>query len=217
MSEQPSQGVKHKFEGLYEALLKKHAVECARLKREQEEMTRCSGKEANKEDVSKDQGLNDKIDEILSLMKEMVGKSNLSRSEPRYEEMLTLMKEIAGKAMDQKNKGGSEFTKEEVAWAGEGRNDDEEQGRTEQLLPASQNEKRDEHNQGKEKHEFFRSQRNKNKKETSRRNEEKKKKKKAKKHKGQTRNEKEDKKKKKTQIRARRRSRSKELCELSEE
>ena len=126
MSGQPSQGVKQKFEGLYEALSKKHAVECARLKRKYEEITRPSGKEAHKEDVSKDQGFNDKSEDILSTMKEMVGKSHLSRSEPRHEEMLTLMKEIAGKAMDQNNKGGSEVTKEEVALTGEGRNDDEE-------------------------------------------------------------------------------------------
>ena len=96
MSEEPSRGVKQKFEGLYEALSKKHAVECARLIREYEEMTRLSGKEANKEDVSKDQGLHDKIEDILAFMKKMVGKSNLSRCEPRYEEMLTLLKEIVG-------------------------------------------------------------------------------------------------------------------------
>ena len=171
MSEEPSRGVKQKFEGLYEAASKKHGVEYARLIREYEEMTRPSGKEANKEDVSKDQGLHDKIEDILSLMKEMAGKSNLSRSEPRYEEMLTLMREIAGKAMDQKNKGGSEVTKEEVAWAGEGRKDDEDQGRTEQILPASQSEKRDEDDQGKEEHEFYASQSSKKKNETSRENE----------------------------------------------
>ena len=34
----------------------------------------------------------------------MAGKSNLTRSEPRYEEMLSIMKEIAGKAMKQKMK-----------------------------------------------------------------------------------------------------------------
>ena len=125
MSEQPSEGVKHKFEGLYEALSKKRGVECARLKREQEEMTRPSGKEANKEDVSKDQGLNDNSEDILAFMKKMVGTSNLSTSEPRCKEMLTLMKEIAGEAMDQKNQGCSEVTKEEVAWAGQGRKDEE--------------------------------------------------------------------------------------------
>ena len=57
-------------------------------------------------------------------MKEMAGQSNLSTSEPRCEEMLPLMKKIAGQAMDQKNKGSSEVTKEEVSWAGEGTKDD---------------------------------------------------------------------------------------------
>ena len=40
MSEQPSRGVKQKFEGLYEALSKKHAMEYARLIQEYEEITR---------------------------------------------------------------------------------------------------------------------------------------------------------------------------------
>ena len=105
MSEEPSRGIKQKFEGLYVASSKKLGVEYARLIREYVEMRRLSGKEANKEDVSKDQGLNDKIEEILSLMKEMAGKSNLSRSEPRYEEMLTRMKEIAGEGYGSKEQG----------------------------------------------------------------------------------------------------------------
>ena len=80
--------------------------------------------------MAKDRGLNNKIEEILSLMKDMAGKSNLSRSEPRYEEMLSIMKEIAGKAMDQTSKEGTEVTKEEVSWAGESRMyDKEDQGK----------------------------------------------------------------------------------------
>ena len=45
MSEQPSQGVKQKFEGLKEALSRKHAMEYARLMIEYEERIRASGKE----------------------------------------------------------------------------------------------------------------------------------------------------------------------------
>ena len=40
MSEQPSRGVKQKFEGLYEALSRKHAMVYARLIKEYEEMAR---------------------------------------------------------------------------------------------------------------------------------------------------------------------------------
>ena len=95
-------------------------MEYARLIKEYEEMTRPSGK-TNKEEVAKDRGLNIKIEEILSLVKDMAGKSNLSRSEPRYEEMLSFLKEIAGKAMEQKSKGGTEVAKEGVSWARESR------------------------------------------------------------------------------------------------
>ena len=54
LSEQPSQGVKQKFEGLYQALSRKNAMEYARLTKEDEEMARASGKE-DKEEVTKDQ------------------------------------------------------------------------------------------------------------------------------------------------------------------
>ena len=83
MSEQPSRGGKQKFDGLYEALSRKHVMVYARLIKEYEEMTRPPGKETHKEEAANDQELNRKIEEILSLMKNMAGKSNLSRSEPR--------------------------------------------------------------------------------------------------------------------------------------
>ena len=44
------------------------------------------------------------MEEVLSLMKDMAGKPNLCRSEPRYEEMLSFMKEKAGHALKQKMK-----------------------------------------------------------------------------------------------------------------
>ena len=62
MSEQPSQGVKQKFEGLYEALSRKHAMEYARLIKEYEEMALLSGK-TNKEEVATDQELHRKMEE----------------------------------------------------------------------------------------------------------------------------------------------------------
>ena len=99
MSEQPSQGVRQKFEGLYEALTRKHAMEYARLIKECEEMERPPGRETNKEEAAKDQELHRKMERMLSLMKDMAGKPDLCRSEPRYEEMLSFMKEKARKAV----------------------------------------------------------------------------------------------------------------------
>ena len=94
-------------------------MEYARLLKEYEEMARLPGKETHKEEAAKDQELIRKIEEILSLMKDIDGKSNLSRSDPRYEEMISFMKEIAGKAMKQKIKEDSEVVQEEVSCAGE--------------------------------------------------------------------------------------------------
>ena len=144
MSEQPSCGVKQKFEGLYEALSKKHAMEYARLLKEYEEMTRLfRGKKRIKKKWREDQGLNSKMEEMLSMTKDIAGKSNLSRSESRYEEMLSLVKEIAGKVMEQKSKEGTEVVKGEVSWAGESRkNGEDDQEKMEQLLSTSQNENR---------------------------------------------------------------------------
>ena len=65
LSEQPSQGVKEKFEGLYEALSRKHAMEYARLTKEY------------KEEVTKDQELHRKMEDMLSMMKDMADKTNL--------------------------------------------------------------------------------------------------------------------------------------------
>ena len=94
-------------------------MEYARLLKEYEEMARPPGKETHKEEAAKDQELNRKIEDFLSLMKDMSGKSNLNRSEPRYEEMISFMKEIAGKAMKQKMREDSEVVQEEVSCAGE--------------------------------------------------------------------------------------------------
>ena len=65
LSEQPSQRVKEKFEGLYEALSRKHAMEYARLTTEY------------KEEVTKDQELHRKMEDMLSMMKDMADKTNL--------------------------------------------------------------------------------------------------------------------------------------------
>ena len=70
--EAPSRGVKQNLEELYEALSKKHAMEFAKLMKEYEEM-RTSENDTNEDEVVKDQGLKNKIAEILSLMKEMAG------------------------------------------------------------------------------------------------------------------------------------------------
>ena len=66
----------------------------------------------NKEEVTaKDQELNSKIEEILSLMKDMSGKSKLSRSEPRYEEMLSFMKELREKLWNKRCKKAQKLCK----------------------------------------------------------------------------------------------------------
>ena len=70
--EAPSRGVKQKLEELYEALSKKHAMEFAKLMKEYEEM-RTSENDTNEDEVVKDQGLKNKIAEILSLMKDTAG------------------------------------------------------------------------------------------------------------------------------------------------
>ena len=109
MSEETNRGVKQMFEGTYEARSKKHVMVYAKLKKEYEELTRS--------------------------MKEMAGKS----TGPRFEEILSLMKEMAGKSTDQKSKESFEATKDEVSWWGGSKKENEEdQEKMEQLLPASQ-------------------------------------------------------------------------------
>ena len=113
-------------------------MEYARLLKEYEEMARPPGKETNKEEAEKDQELNRKIEEMLSLIQDIADKSNLSRSEPRYEEMLSFMKEIAGKAMKQKRKEDSEVVQEEVSCARESsKKGEEDKGNMEQLVSTS--------------------------------------------------------------------------------
>ena len=65
MSEQPSRGVKQKFEGLNEALSRKHVMVYARLIKEYEEMARRPGKETHKEEAANDQELNRKIERFF--------------------------------------------------------------------------------------------------------------------------------------------------------
>ena len=130
-------------------------MEYARLMKEYEEMARPPGKDTNKEEAAKDQELNRKIEEILSLMKDMAGRSILCRSEPRYEEMLSFMKEMAGKAMKQKMKEDSGVVQEEVSCSGESsKKGEEDQGKMEQLVSTSRSEKRGEDRQGREDNEF---------------------------------------------------------------
>ena len=75
MSEQPSRGVTQKFESQYEPLAKKHAMEYSKLIKEFEEMkTSVSG--VNEEDEAKEKGWMNKIEEILSLMKQFTGGIN---------------------------------------------------------------------------------------------------------------------------------------------
>ena len=118
LSEQPRQGVKQKFQSMYEAQSRKHAMECARLTKEYEEMARASGKE-NKEEVTKDQELHRKMEEFLSLMRNMADITNLCTSDPRYQEMLSFMKEKARRDMQQKMEENSEAIREEVSIFGE--------------------------------------------------------------------------------------------------
>ena len=120
-------------------------MEHARLIKEYEEMARPPGKETNEEEAAKDQELHRKMEERISLMKDMAGKPNLCRSEPRFEEMLSFMKENAGKAMKQKMKEYSKVVQEEVSCEGESSKRGEEyQEKMEQLVSSSQSEKRGE-------------------------------------------------------------------------
>ena len=69
MSEQSSRGVKQNFESQYQAPLKKHAVEYTKLMKKYEEMTASENgtNEEEEEEEAKDQGLKNKVEEILSL------------------------------------------------------------------------------------------------------------------------------------------------------
>ena len=149
-------------------------------------MARAPGKETNKEEAAKGQELNSKIEELLSLMKDMAGKCNLSRSEPQYEEVFSLLKEIAGKAMEQKRKEDSEVVQEEVSCAGDSsKKGEEDQGQMEQLVSATQSEKRTEDRRGTEDYEFSGPQRSMKKHGEIWENEDKNKKKKPRKNEGQ--------------------------------
>ena len=83
LSDQPNQGVKQKFQGLYEAMSRKHAMEYARLTKDYEDMARASEKE-EEEEVTKDEELHRKMEEMLP-MKDMAEKTNVFTSDPRYQ------------------------------------------------------------------------------------------------------------------------------------
>ena len=99
LSDQPNQGAKHKFQGMYEALSRKHAMEYARLTKDYEEMTRASEKE---EEVTKDEELHRKMEEMLSMMKDLADKANVCTSDPRYQDMLSFMTEKARRDMKER-------------------------------------------------------------------------------------------------------------------
>ena len=81
----------------------------------------------NEEEEAKDQGLKNKVEEILSLTKEMACKST-----------------------EQKKKGSSEATEVEVSRSGGSKKEnDEDQEKMEQLLTASRNENKNEDGQEK--------------------------------------------------------------------
>ena len=212
MSKQPSQGVKQKFEGLYEALSRRHAMKYARLIEEYEDMARPPGTETNEEEAAKDQELHRKMEEMLLLMKDMASKPNLCRSEPRYEEMLSIMMEKAGKDTKQKMKEDSEAMHEEFSTAGQSSNmDEEDQGKMKQQSSTSSSGKRSEDRQENEDCEFLGPPKSKKKHEVTRE------KKKPREDEGQKLNEKEEEMKRRTQKRLRKRSRSKDMCEFNEE
>ena len=75
MSEEPSRGVTKKIAGLYEALLtKKHAMECAKLLKDYEEIKGAEN-DTSEEGDGRDHEWKNEIEEILSLMMEMIGRS----------------------------------------------------------------------------------------------------------------------------------------------
>ena len=153
--------------------------------------------------MAQDQGLDSKIEEILSLMTDMASKSNLSRSEPRYEEMLSLLKRLREKLLNKRARNAQKsYKKRSPGQVKAERRAMMTRGKKGQLLSTSQSEKSGEDGQGKEDYELSGPQRSK-KNETSRENEEKIKKKKASKDEGQKQNEREDERKRKTQKRAR--------------
>ena len=120
-------------------------------------MARPPGKKVtNKEEVAKDQELHRKMEEMLSLMKDMAGKPHLCGPEPRFEEMLSFMKENAGKAVKQKIQEDSEAMQEEVFNVGESsKKDEEDQGKMKQQSSTSLAGKRCEDKQENEGCEFF--------------------------------------------------------------
>ena len=139
---QPNQGVKQKFHSKYEALSRKHAMEYAKMHKDHEELvsasekgekdevtkTSASGNEQKEEDT-KDQELHRKMEEMLSMLKDLADKTHVCTSDPRYQEMLSFMTEKARR--DTKKRMGEESTarREEVFVACESnKKKDEAQG-----------------------------------------------------------------------------------------
>ena len=116
----------------------------------------------NEEEAAQDQELHSKIGESLSLMKDMADKSNVSRSEPRYEEMLSFIEGHCQESYGTKKQerfrscttGGLLRTREQYKV-------EEDHGKMEQLVSTLQSEKRGEDRQGKEDYEFCGPQRSK--------------------------------------------------------
>ena len=83
---------------MYEALSRKHAMEYAKMHKDYEELVRASGKgekeevtktsasgKEQKEEDTKDQELHRKIEEMLSMLKDLADKPNVCMSDPRYQ------------------------------------------------------------------------------------------------------------------------------------
>ena len=144
LSDQPNQGVKQNFQGLYEALSRKHTMGYARLTKDYEEMAHASGKE-NKEEGSKDQELHRKMEEMISMMKDMADITNVCTSDPRYQEMLSFVTVKARRDMKERAEEESAASREEVSIVGESsKKNDEAQEKMEQQPSTLLSDKRSE-------------------------------------------------------------------------
>ena len=94
---QPNEGVKQKFQNMYEALSRRHAMRYAKMHKDCEELVRVSEKgekksrsasgTEEKEEETKDQ------DPHRTMMRDMADKTNVCTSDLRYQEMLSFMTE----------------------------------------------------------------------------------------------------------------------------
>ena len=95
-------------------------------------MARPPGKQTNKEEAAKDQELHRKMEEMLSLMKDMADKTNMCTSDPRYQQIFSFMTVKARRDMKQRMEEGSEAIREEVSIGGSSKKNDEAQGKMKQ-------------------------------------------------------------------------------------